>query len=112
VGDLRRWESLISALISRWTLHSLGIGLLVALRVAYTRPSVGQHCIVGNGMLSRVFVGLNKMFTQLSDDQRNWLNMHRRCLQMLRELLGVHSGTEPSGNNPEVHTLQSTQDHR
>jgi hypothetical protein len=35
----------------------------VALRVAYTRPIVGQQCIVGNGMLSRVFVGLNKMLT-------------------------------------------------
>jgi len=40
----------------------------VALRVAYTRPSVGHHCIVGNGMLSRVFVGLNEMLVQLSDD--------------------------------------------
>jgi len=32
--------------------------LLVALRVAYTRPTVGQHCIVGNGILSEVFAGL------------------------------------------------------
>ena len=41
---------------------------VVALRVIYTRPTVGHHCIVGNGMLSRVFLGLNKMLTQLSDD--------------------------------------------
>jgi hypothetical protein len=46
------------------------MGLLVALRVAYTPPTVGHHCIVGNGMLSRVSVGLNKMLTQLSDDQK------------------------------------------
>jgi hypothetical protein len=44
------------------------MGLLVALRVAYTRLAVGQHRIVGNGMLSRVSVSLSKTLTQLSDD--------------------------------------------
>ena len=32
---------------------------VVALRATYTPPTVGQHCIVGNGILSRVFLGLN-----------------------------------------------------
>jgi hypothetical protein len=41
---------------------------MVALRATYAPPTVGHHCIVGNVMLSRVFVGLDKMLAQLSDD--------------------------------------------